>query len=388
MKILYVNSDIIKKNDMVWGLLEAGFDTEIYESIVTMNLIIPEELEALLRVVSEYDVITSQNFIPAVAVACHEKGVKYASWIYDSPQYHLFSKEARFDTNYVFAFDKIQVKNLRKTGIKNVFYLPLAANTTKASMVSITDEDVKNYSCDISFIGGLYEKNSYRDFYEKAPQTVKEELERVLSDNFFSWGKGKSVYDELSEETSSLLTLAMSGEKSNALYKADFLKAAKTLVLVYELACRERKTLLSESAKYFNTVFYTKTPEDGKFSDKLIVKGPVYEENLYKAYYLSKINLNITMRSIESGIPLRVFDIMAVGGCVFTNFQEEVGELFNIDKDIVVYHCMDEYLEKAKYYLKHDKERETIGVNGYVRVRDEYNCKSALLKMMRIVSEN
>ncbi len=387
MKILHVNSDKINKNDMVWGLLQAGFEVDIPEKVITMDKLVEEELEYLLKSVERYDLVTSQNFIPTVAVACNQKQVKYASWIYDSPQYHLFAKEARFDTNYIFTFDKKQSLMLKETGIKNVFYFPLAGNIAKASAVCINEDDVKNYSCDVSFIGGLYEKNAYRSFADTIPERNRNVLEKALSDNFFSWGTGHSIYDKLDGETESILLSAMN-EADFCNYRVDPLYAAKTLTLVYELAARERKLLLTESAKRFDTFFYTKNPELYDFCDELTVKGPVYEENLYKAYYLSKINLNVTMRSIETGIPQRVFDIMAVGGCVFTNYQEEVGELFNIDRDIVVYRNLDEYLEKADYYLRHDEARERIGINGYIRVKDEYNFEKASLKMIRIISEN
>ena len=39
----------------------------------------------------------------------------------------------------------------------------------------------------------------------------------------------------------------------------------------------------------------------------------------------SKINLNITLRSIKNGIPLRAIDIMGAGGFLLTNYQNDFG---------------------------------------------------------------
>ncbi len=48
----------------------------------------------------------------------------------------------------------------------------------------------------------------------------------------------------------------------------------------------------------------------------------------FKVFYSSKININMTLRSIESGVPLRIIDIMSIGGFVMSNNQEEIPELF------------------------------------------------------------
>lgn len=67
-----------------------------------------------------------------------------------------------------------------------------------------------------------------------------------------------------------------------------------------------------------------------------------YYTVMNKIFYLSKINLNITLPSIESGIPQRVLDIMGSGGFVLTNYQPEIEEVFEIGKDIEVFHTLEE----------------------------------------------
>lgn len=108
-------------------------------------------------------------------------------------------------------------------------------------------------------------------------------------------------------------------------------------------------------------------------------------EEVPKIYYLSKINLNITMRSIETGIPQRVFDIMGVGGFVLSNYQEELEELFVPDREIVLFRDVPELLKKAEYYLNHEEERIRIAINGYKKVREYYNTQTALGSMLRAV---
>ena len=74
--------------------------------------------------------------------------------------------------------------------------------------------------------------------------------------------------------------------------------------------------------------------------------------------------MNITMPGITSGIPLRVFDIMGMGGFVLTNYQPEVEELFEIGKNIEVYHDFDEMADKVKFYSDNENARKIIALNG------------------------
>lgn len=82
-------------------------------------------------------------------------------------------------------------------------------------------------------------------------------------------------------------------------------------------------------------------------------------------FYTSKINLNITLRSIISGIPLRVIDILGSGGFCLTNFQPELPEYFTNNENIVWYESQEDLFEKIIYYLKNDTERERIANSGH-----------------------
>ena len=73
---------------------------------------------------------------------------------------------------------------------------------------------------------------------------------------------------------------------------------------------------------------------------------------------------------------------MGSGGFVLTNYQEEIDDLFTIGKDIEVFHDLQELLEKCAYYLTHEKERLTIAMNGYMKVRE---CHSYIHRINQIL---
>ena len=82
----------------------------------------------------------------------------------------------------------------------------------------------------------------------------------------------------------------------------------------------------------------------------------------------SKINLNITLRSIQNAIPLRAFDIMGAGGFLLTNFQAEFLDFFVPGEDFIYYEDKEDLLKKIDYYLIHEDERAAIAKNGHDKV--------------------
>ena len=82
----------------------------------------------------------------------------------------------------------------------------------------------------------------------------------------------------------------------------------------------ERITILNYLSQYYKVDFYTNSTS--KFLNNVnLHTGVDYYTVMNKIFYLSKINLNITLPSIESGIPQRVLDIMGSGGFVLTNYH-------------------------------------------------------------------
>ena len=81
-----------------------------------------------------------------------------------------------------------------------------------------------------------------------------------------------------------------------------------------------------------------------------------YYSEMPLIFHNSKINLNITLRSIQSGIPLRCMDIMGAGGFLLTNFQADLLDYFIPDEDFVYYEDQNDLIKKVDYYLEHDEK--------------------------------
>ena len=158
----------------------------------------------------------------------------------------------------------------------------------------------------------------------------------------------------------------------------------KTFLLARKISHVERTLLVKLLAERYDFRLYTwkheKVPEGVKSFPPI---SSLLETS--KVYYAGKINLNVTLRSIENGVPLRIFEIMSVGGFVLSNWQEGIAELFEEGKEIVTFKTPEEMLEKVDYYLAHEEERVRIGINGYQKVKNCYTFEHQLSKIISIL---
>ena len=106
-----------------------------------------------------------------------------------------------------------------------------------------------------------------------------------------------------------------------------------------------------------------------------------------KVFHASRINLNITMRPIETGLSLRIWDVLGCGGFLLTNYQAEIPEYFEIGRDLETYESMEELEQKIQYYLTHEEERIEIAINGYEKVAAYHTWEQRITEMIRILSE-
>ena len=106
-----------------------------------------------------------------------------------------------------------------------------------------------------------------------------------------------------------------------------------------------------------------------------------------KVFHAAKINLNMTMRPIETGLSLRIWDILGCGGFLLTNYQAEIPDYFEIGKDLEAYESMEELEQKIQYYLTHEEERLQIAINGYEKVARFHTYEQRIAEMIRMISQ-
>ena len=385
MKIFYLEWNSFCNEDMFDALTEMGHD--IVKIPFSGIQVTEEEAEKLLEDElkrNDCDFLFSFNYFPNVSRCCNRLGIKYVSWVYDCPYLHVYSYTVLNSCNYIFLFDYALYSELKNGGIHTVYYLPLAVNDKRLSAIKCGAQELKKYSCDISFVGSLYTEQKHR-IYEKfksiSPYArgylngiIQAQL-HVQGYNFLQELLGEDILEEMQKAypTDPNSESAMTPE---AIY-ADY-------VLSRQVTAIERKQILQLLGLSHQVYLYTY--DQNVRIPGVDNKGKIdYYHDMPYVFMNTKINLNITLRSIKTGIPLRALDIMGSGGFLLTNYQEEMFEYFEADKDFVYYTDHNDLKDKVTYYLEHDQERQEIARSGCEKVRKYHNLRSRMEEMLEVL---
>ena len=99
------------------------------------------------------------------------------------------------------------------------------------------------------------------------------------------------------------------------------------------------------------------------------------------AYVKSKININVTHKSIQSGITQSVLDTMVCGGFLLTNYQPDIAEYLLPGEACIMYESMEDMKEKVFYYMAHESERKRIAFRGREFVGAEFTYTKRIREM-------
>lgn len=362
--------------------MQTKHDIEIVNLGISFYRNTSEDVDKIYEYIHNHhlDTLFSFDFCPAVSDACEKSGVKYISWIYDAPQQALYDDQMTNSCNYIFSFDKDQARFLVNNHCAHAFHQPLAANVTRIRQISITDEDIKKYSCDISFVGTLYSDNPYDEIIGTLSPNTRAELDKICKTSYGIWDGEDHISGILTDSAQSEILKAIASSTNKMIQKAPD-KYINARLISRHLANIERRDILKRLSSY-DLRFYTR--DTGCNLGNVQVCPPLgYSSELPVAYSLSRINLNITLHTITSGIPLRVFDIMASGGFLLSNYQPELEDLFEIGKEIEVYRNIEELEEKASYYLAHEDKRAQIAYRGMEKVERYHNYETIVERILR-----
>ena len=332
--------------------------------------------------------VFSFDFSPRVAEACYRYNIIYISWIVDSPHASLWSKSAGYRTNLIFDFDYLQWRELCESGNGQVNYLPLATDVELFQNIICSDaqKSEAKYSCDVAFMGNLYDKSPHNmyDQVQYLPPYIKGYLDSLMKAQRQIWGSNivhTSITDKVWEELRKNIILKLDNAYDERVYEA-FVEG----MIHKKITQLERKEVCSYLAHHFDFALYTGS--DTSFDERIINRGYIdYVSQMPLVFYYSKININITLHSISTGIPLRVLDIMACGGFCLTNYQEEIATYFEDGVELVMYSDFEDMYHKIEYYLEHEEERKAIAQAGYEKVKSQFDYIYGVEKIVSEIDE-
>jgi spore maturation protein CgeB len=285
---------------------------------------------------NHYTYVFSFNYFPVAAIACKACKVSYIAWVYDSPFIQLYSETVKYDTNHIFLFDSAECERLNALGVSTVEYLPMAAAAEYYDKLIPDTQIHKEYDCDIAFIGSTYSEEKQHMFrhLKELDDYTKGYLDAAMQAQ-------KQVYGyNFMEQVLSPQIVANMQKVCPVMEHGDGFETVEWVFATYfldrKITAMERAEILQMLSGNYHVNLYT--PEATPNLPSVHNKGKLdYYSEAPFAMKCAKINLNITLKSIVNGIPLRAMDIMACGGFLLTNYQADFFELFEPDKDFVFY---------------------------------------------------
>ena len=385
------------------------------------------------------------NYYLSIAEVCRILNVPYLSQTVDSPILTLFDRSICHTTNRIFLFDRAQYNLFSQYNPGGIFHLPLASATDRFDKVisAINNKDRQRFSSDISFVGSTYREKDplasltgLSDFTKGYIEAMVESCMKIYGYYPVKDALDKRVVSEIKEAVGDDFPIFKDGvaESDNYVVSHRYIGS--------HIAVAERERTLSLLSKFFHVDLYTRSDisslantatvitdncgtisgtdraERTERSDKtssIFNAGSIEGKDVLttdhttsglsqagfshtglhvhpgvktltetpKVFNLSRINLNITMRPIETGLPLRCFDILGCGGFLMTNYQPELEDMFIIGKDLEAYSSPEELVDKCSYYLTHEDERAAIARNGYEKVKSNHTHIHRLKEMLK-----
>jgi spore maturation protein CgeB len=84
------------------------------------------------------------------------------------------------------------------------------------------------------------------------------------------------------------------------------------------------------------------------------------------------INNSLFYAKTKEQIKGRNFEICGCSGFQLTYYAEELEQHFEINKEVRIYMDVDDLIEKIRYYLRQDEEREAITEAGYQKALSKH----------------
>ena len=327
------------------------------------------------------DFAFSFNFFPVISIACEMVNIPYLCLVFDSPYLPLNSIQINNSCNHVYIFDQELIKRLQKQGVKTLHHSPLAVSGQRLKKIS-NDLQKESYRHQITFVGTLYddEFKLYDALQEMNPHTrgvidgIIRAQTQLYGDDLI--GQNDLITDDMISEMQRLVDFEDTGN-----FRMDPKQILRDMIR-RKVSQIERVQILQMLTQLCPVSLFTR-------EDQIAPEGvndfgyAEYRHQMPEIFCLSKINLNVTLRTILSGIPLRALDVMAAGGFLVSTYQRELAEAFADGKELVLVHTPGELKECCAYYLAHEAEREEIRRRAQEKVTRLYDYRVVFAGMIR-----
>lgn len=116
--------------------------------------------------------------------------------------------------------------------------------------------------------------------------------------------------------------------------------------------------------------------------------GEVWGLDMYRALARSRVTLNRHINVAENyANNMRLYEATGVGALLITDQKDNLGELFEVGKEVVAYSSPEEAAELIRYYIAHPVEASEIARAGQARTLREHTYQRRLVELVPVLDQ-
>ena len=117
--------------------------------------------------------------------------------------------------------------------------------------------------------------------------------------------------------------------------------------------------------------------------------GEVWGLDMYRALARSRVTLNRHINVAENyANNMRLYEATGVGALLITDRKDNLGELFEVGKEVVAYSSPEEAAEMIQYYIAHPEEARVIARAGQERTLKEHTYKKRMDGLLPLLARH
>lgn len=114
--------------------------------------------------------------------------------------------------------------------------------------------------------------------------------------------------------------------------------------------------------------------------------GEVWGLDMYRALARSRVTLNRHINVAENNANnMRLYEATGVGALLITDRKDNLGELFEVGKEVVAYSSQEEAAELIRYYIAHPDEAREIARAGQCRTLREHTYQRRMEELVPVL---
>lgn len=279
----------------------------------------------------------------------------------------------------IFTWRRSHVDSFKQAGFSNVRYLPLASNPLRRHPTALAPHEKSLYEVPIAFVGGSMAdrtptlRGDFTEVWDRAFPNHSLGGEKVLDSILAEQRSDFSRYripEILAREAPGLCVPA--GELEPELLAGELAAAERRLSYAQALAPLGLHVWGDSGWQQVPGIMYRGSAEHGITINKI--------------YSNAAINLDMGRLYQLDIVTMRVFDVLACGGFVLAEHNEDLAALFKVGEEVESWRSLDELIDKCRWYLANPAQRLALAQRGYRAVCERHTIQQRLKVMLSVAT--